>query len=542
MYRLFGIIVLILFIIVVFVLFSDRESNRTVATGGENLVCSDEGRICFEDVSSLLDLPDLGGARRPYSGQTWSASWGFWDDNDWPDLYLNHHTRRATIGRFPESHLVLNPGRDRNWSFIEFQGKDQHSATFIDIDRDGDEDVIEAIGGRRGTAAPEDTGSFNLLHLNGAEPGDASAAAISAGLAGPAMRGRSIIPFSLGGQIYLFLANAPREEPEYGSAVFGSTGDGLWQRVALFNLAACEVCDPLPMEIDYYKGAVFGDISGDGTTDAILYGDPEAKKQISVFLGQPDGLLVRSQMIFTPQDVLAAQILDLDGDLKADALLRFRSSLGVLYGVGEANQESRLFILPNNGTRIVDFAAGDFNNDSLIDVIMYGGREERGFAAGLLRNLGSRNFDLGFLRMKEEKGIARNVAVADFDLDGVLDLLFTDGKGTPEEALNSDGGYVLLRGVSSGNSLSIDVFDDDGVRSLGARVEVRFGEVQRVFETTSGVIDEVQNSRRIHIGMGDETVATVQVRWANGQMQTIEGVAANQLLKVTQTAGGLGGN
>ena len=120
----------------------------------------------------------------------------------------------------------------------------------------------------------------------------------------------------------------------------------------------------------------------------------------------------------------------------------------------------------------------------------------------------------------------RATAVADYDDDGDLDLLVTTVAAQPR-LLRNDGGnarhylQILLVGKSH----------PDG---LGTRVEVVADGVRQVQERQSGGSYLASHDPRLHFGLGAATSAQVGIRWPDGTHQTIEKVAANQVLRVVQ--------
>ena len=120
----------------------------------------------------------------------------------------------------------------------------------------------------------------------------------------------------------------------------------------------------------------------------------------------------------------------------------------------------------------------------------------------------------------------RATAVADYDDDGDLDLLVTTVAAQPR-LLRNDGGntrhYLQILLVGKGHP--------DG---LGTRVEVVADGVRQVQERQSGGSYLASHDPRLHFGLGAATSAQVEIRWPNGTHQTLEKVAANQVLRVIQ--------
>jgi hypothetical protein len=92
----------------------------------------------------------------------------------------------------------------------------------------------------------------------------------------------------------------------------------------------------------------------------------------------------------------------------------------------------------------------------------------------------------------------------------------------------SGGGHwlkVLLVGVQSNRS------------AIGARVTARYGSRRQSQEVTAQCSFYSANDRRLHFGLGSESVANLSIRWSNGNTETVSNVAADQLVVVREGAG-----
>lgn len=80
-----------------------------------------------------------------------------------------------------------------------------------------------------------------------------------------------------------------------------------------------------------------------------------------------------------------------------------------------------------------------------------------------------------------------------------------------------------------------------GVRSnrsaIGARVTARYGNKQQAQEVCAQSSFYSVNDRRLHFGLGNETVANLTIRWPNGATEAIPNVAADQLVVVRESSG-----
>ena len=118
---------------------------------------------------------------------------------------------------------------------------------------------------------------------------------------------------------------------------------------------------------------------------------------------------------------------------------------------------------------------------------------------------------------------ARGVAFGDINNDGWMDALITTLGGPPVLLLNrgSNGNHWLsisLRGTRSNR---------DG---YGARVGVNG---QTRFASSAGSY-ACANDKRLHFGLGDSEIATVDVSWPSGAHQTLKDVRADQFLEIRE--------
>src|SRR6267143_1532456 len=115
------------------------------------------------------------------------------------------------------------------------------------------------------------------------------------------------------------------------------------------------------------------------------------------------------------------------------------------------------------------------------------------------------------------------VGLEDFDNDGWMDALITTLGGPPVLLLN--------RGTNGNHWLSITL---RGTRSnrdgYGARVDVN-GRTRFASSAGSYVC---ANDKRLHFGLGDSQIVTVDVSWPSGAQQKLKDVHANQFLEIRE--------
>ena len=89
-----------------------------------------------------------------HKGTTWGASWGDFNGDGWPDLWVGNHNSKPS--------LYLN---QKNGAFIDIidhvwdndSNADTHGAEWADFDNDGDQDLVELVG-----AKENEDGTFSI--------------------------------------------------------------------------------------------------------------------------------------------------------------------------------------------------------------------------------------------------------------------------------------------------------------------------------------------------------------------------------------------
>jgi ASPIC/UnbV protein/VCBS repeat protein len=143
-----------------------------------------------------------------------------------------------------------------------------------------------------------------------------------------------------------------------------------------------------------------------------------------------------------------------------------------------------------------------------------------------------------------EWGIGDSVSSVDFDQDGFLDLLVSNGEG--DDFFADQGPLQLFRNLSgeSGNSnhwLEIDLQAvADNRDAIGTRVIVQAGGIRQVREQNGGLHRCTQNHSRMHFGLaGFDRVERLEVQWPNGESLLLLDLPVDQLLHIQQGSPGL---
>jgi hypothetical protein len=245
---------------------------------------------------------------------------------------------------------------------------------------------------------------------------------------------------------------------------------------------------------------------------------------------------------------------DYDGDGLLDILkTHFSDDLPALYrntGRGFFDDASRAAGFEH--TRYVEWGAGleDFDNDGWPDVMIMTGNVypevERFFKEYphrsprlVYRNLGNGRFrevtaqsGPGVLAPKSSRGCA----FGDYDNDGDTDVLVMN-MNEPPSLLRNEYNVQGKRGVN--NWLAVKLVGAKSNRSaVGARVRVRVGPRVQAREVTSQSSYYSSNDTRLHFGLGASTKADViEIRWPNGQTETLKDVPANRFVTIKEGVG-----
>ena len=175
----------------------------------------------------------------------------------------------------------------------------------------------------------------------------------------------------------------------------------------------------------------------------------------------------------------------------------------------------------------------DYDNDGDVDIFKVNGELKHlyGHEDQLFENMGGEIFkevavDLGEYFQKALVG--RGACFGDYDNDGDIDGYIVN--------LNDHG--VLLRN-NKGNQNNWIILHLVGTESnrdgIGAIVSISADSKKQIGlrRSTTGYLS--QNDPRIHFGIGKATtVETIEIKWPSGKIQQIEGVEANQILKITE--------
>jgi enediyne biosynthesis protein E4 len=129
---------------------------------------------------------------------------------------------------------------------------------------------------------------------------------------------------------------------------------------------------------------------------------------------------------------------------------------------------------------------------------------------------------------------SRGCAFGDFDNDGDVDVLIVNQNEPPSLLRNDVSG-----GVSGGRHwIKVKLTGVKSNRSaIGARVTVGYGGKVQAQEVLGQSSYLSVNDRRLHFGLGASTTVDLEIRWPLGLVEKFAGVAADQLVHITEGAG-----
>lgn len=136
-------------------------------------------------------------------------------------------------------------------------------------------------------------------------------------------------------------------------------------------------------------------------------------------------------------------------------------------------------------------------------------------------------------------GLADTVVTTDYDVDGFVDLLVTNGLKLFPEAPYTDGGpEKLFRNLGNANHwIELDLEGTTSNRDgIGAIVTVTAGGKLQRKEQNGGYHRWSQNDKRLHFGLASNSVADIEVLWPSGQFDSYSDVAADKLYTLVEGA------
>jgi len=186
----------------------------------------------------------------------------------------------------------------------------------------------------------------------------------------------------------------------------------------------------------------------------------------------------------------------------------------------------------------------DFNNDGRLDLFIAKGNVQQmpDFAAFDPDNLLLGNAGGGFSEAGDKAGIAlprrgRGAAVADFNLDGMLDLAVVNREAPMSLFRNAGARTADGSARQTGNWLQIELRQDGINRdAIGATVTVKSGNDTRTRKVHVGGGHASGSAGFIHVGTGVAERAQIRVQWPDGEWSAPFRVFANNFVVIERGA------
>ncbi len=476
-----------------------------------------EKQLSFSrDFDSVLseDLASTGG-----------VTWIDFDNDDDQDIFITNGYDVSSRPATPQPNKFYENLGDGNFRLLENTVFDLDSgfssgSTWADYDNDGHVDVFISNQGNRP----------NFLYRNN---GDGTFTPIKDSPVvtdGGYSFASSWVDVDSDGFVDLYVSNGglSQRQPDF---LYKNNGDGTFTTV-----------EDVPFVQDSIAsvGGLWTDLDNDNDPDLYLSnrgGDDH------VYLNQGDWSFVEGELPldrflrFYGTAGALAQDFDNDGDIDVFVYRSLGGSNYLYENDGKANFTARVdkdpaFLISGDA---FGANAADFNNDGFIDIItsqwgsgphFFESQEGTGFAFKQPGDLGN------FLVFNG------SIANGDANNDGHLDVVigqwpnFRGKEGEENHLYLSDGTdnnwlKIKLEGVTSNRSAV-------GAKAL---VTTKSGENERtqMREVSAHPNWRSQSGLILHFGLGKATqAAKVRIQWPSGKESELEGVAANQLLKIRE--------
>ena len=341
----------------------------------------------------------------------------------------------------------------------------------------------------------------------------------------------------------------PRGMKGSGDILYRNQGDGTFADVTV----EARVVDQDKL---YGMGVIGGDYDRDGDVDIYVANDTGPN---FLYQNQGDGTFVDIGWMIgaaydesgEAQGCMGIAYGDYDNDLYQDILVtNFWEQTNTLYHNDRGTFFSDLSFDAGVGKESFQFLAWgteffDYDNDGDKDLFVANGhlfpqldRANLGTSYAqtnqLFENLGDGTFaEVSQVSGEglEIKKVSRGASFGDYDDDGDLDIFVLNLNDRPT-LLRNDGG-------NENNWLMVKTIGTESNRDgIGARIEVRSGELTQSAEIRSGASYLSHNDLRAHFGLGQrEAIDLLVVRWPSGLQERFENLSANRLVVLQEGEG-----
>jgi hypothetical protein len=446
------------------------------------------GSYHFVDVTRAVGIPVS-------RHKSWGATFVDYDNNGWPDALVGHHAARPWLLTNTDGMFTRRRIEALSVPLGIRIGYDRHSCAWGEANGDGRLDLYCVSGAQKGKG----TGANQLLVQT--RDGDLLHRANSYGVKDRFGRGRSVnwLDFNRDGRLDIFVGNEQR--PSHPNVMFKRVEGRHYVRARVGVGAELAT-----------SSSSWADWNRDGKADLLVL----ALGRRGAVTYRYAGGRFRNVSIpgITGRRWRSGTWGDYNGDGWPDLAAVAEGRLRVF-------RNRRGSFSPSYSSRLSQGRVGawfDAENDGDLDLFVVQGSPSRHGGHNRPDFLLVRDHR-GFRRVRNtvlrgsRRGGGDSVATADYDRDGRVDLLITNGyKG-------AQGRIELIRNqTASGHWIAVQLVG--GRRNpfaLGARVHVRTDRLSYWREVTDGASFRSQSEvNPVHLGIGRARVARVMVRWPGG--------------------------
>ena len=256
---------------------------------------------------------------------------------------------------------------------------------------------------------------------------------------------------------------------------------------------------------------VAADFNGDGNLDLAVANQTD--NTISVFPGKGDGTFGTPTLLTTGHAPTALATADLNSDGHADLAVvnQNDNTVSIFLGNGDGSFQARTDYA--TGAAPVYVATGDFNGDGVLDLAVANNTDDTvSILFGQLGSTGTANGTFATRTDYEAGEGPTSIAVADYNLDGILDLAVTDSTSNTVSLLfgltggTFNSNYELAVGNDPVSVVTAD-FNGDGrpdgaiANNASNTVSVILNETSASTSSTGGQGTQFPGSEYLDIGL-----------------------------------------
>jgi len=462
-------------------------------------------------------------------GNNQGSSWGDYDNDGFPDLFITH---TSGVGGNKPNLLYHNLGNGTfakvNTGVIvtEVITCSGGSSSWGDYDNDGYIDLYTSIAA-----------GYNLLYHN---EGNSSFTKYAGDVGGGNSDG-SWAEYDNDGYLDLFISSVGGPNP-----IFRNNGNGTFTRTDTGAIAAVE---------EMFMSPSWADFDNDGDLDvfwATCFFDLPGKVKNRCFINQGNGFFTsmdsNAVVLSDDQWTTGGSWGDYDNDGSMDLYVTNfhpNSAINHLYHNNGDGTFTQLSIDPVEFSEAATVGSvwGDFDNDGDLDLLVT--NEKYSIAPPippvhdnfLFRNDGDGNF-FRITTADIVKDGGHTCSLADYDNDGDLDVIIVNGSLT---ILSGDQiNYLYSNDGNSNNWVNINCIGTASNRSaIGTKVKAKAVidgvNVWQMREIAQMSGCHGNSDMRVHFGFGDAAVIdSLIVRWPSGVVDTYTGMEVNNFYNAVE--------